>query len=251
MGAILYENILRDATVVTDESSGSAVASALNGRSSDSATFLTGAVRNLTFNYGSAKKINALGIGRNNLSTMGATVTVRGSSDNVSYTTLFSVTPTTDRVILELESDYTYQYYNIQISGQTGTAYFTDVALGERLELERDQKGGFISPLFADSDEITSNVTLGQNIVGLTVKPKLKKVRLQLPYYTASSFYSDWAAFVAVLKAYPVYLKWDSAGTREAFYCWLDRRVPQPAFSKNVVAYAYMDSSIDFQGFIE
>jgi len=251
MGAIQYENILRGATVLTDESIGSAASKIIDGRTSSSARFATGATRNLTFDCGASKTVKSVCFARNNAGSTSATITVRSSSDNISYSTVHTANPTDDKIYFHIDpSQASARYWNIQISGHNAECYITDLALGVPLTLERDQKGGFISPLYANNDEIIPNITRGQNLAGITVKPGIKKVKLRLPYYS-SSFYSNWSDLIDVLKTYPVYLKWDKAGTKEAFYCWPDKKLPQPAYSKNVANYAYLDAIMNLQGFAE
>lgn len=251
MGAILYENLIRTATASSIGTVSGNIDSLKDGRTSSSDKFAVGATRSFVIDNGSAKTINTLGIARHNLGSAGATVTVQGSSDNASYSTLFSVSPSNDKVIMEIKSsNYSYRYYRVQISGHSIEAFTTDISIGARLDLERDQKGGFVSPLYANNDEIIPNITRGQNLAGITVKPAPKKVRLKFPYYS-SGFYSAWETIISSMKAYPVYLKWDSAGTKEAFYGWPDRRLPQPAFSKNVQNYGYLDTSVNLEGITE
>jgi len=250
MGFILYENILRGATILTDETVGSSASKIVDGRTSSSAKFASGAQRNIYFDCGSAKSAGAVAWARSNAGSTSATINIRSSTDNVTYTTRFTENPTTDKVTVETGGTYSARYWNIQIDGHTSECFITDLALGVPLTLERDQKGGFISPLYANNDEITPNITRGQNLAGITVKPGIKRVKLRLPYYS-SSFYSNWSDLIDVLKTYPVYLKWDKAGTKEAFYCWPDKKLPQPAYSKNVANYAYLDAIMNLQGFTE
>jgi len=247
MGYILYDNVLRGSTVTSDDSTG--IASALDGRTSSSALWTdTGATRTTVIDCATAQSVDALGIGRNNLGTQNATVVIAGSSNNSSYTTLFTITPADDSVVMESISSVSYRYYRIQITAQDADVYITDIALGVRLDLERDQKGGYISPEFADGDQITPNTTRGQNLAGLTLKTGFKSVTINLPYYTRSGFFSYWADFIASAKQYPFYIVWDLAGNEQPFYCWFKKKIPQPQFSKNVPGYAYLNGSMILEG---
>jgi hypothetical protein len=249
MAAILYENIIRDFTVLTDESADS-INNSHDGRTSTSTSFATGATRSIVVDCTSARTVNCLAFGRNNAGSTSTTITVQGSTDNASYSTLFTKDPTDDRVKFYIQSNYSYRYYKIQISGHSNTVYFADLALGEYLSLERDQKAGFISPLYADSDRVVNNITRGQNLVGISIKEGLKRVKLSLPYYT-SSWFSDWEALITVLKAFPIYLHWKADNSDQAFYCWIRDKFPEPKYSKNVSGYAYLDVDLDLEGIIE
>ena len=248
MALILFENLFRTGSVNTIGTVSGNVDGLIDGRTSTSESFATGATREFRVDMTTATNVNCLGVGRNNLSTHGATVTVQGSTDDAIYSTLFSITPTADDVLIKLDSTtHSYRYYRIQISGHSSNVFACDIAIGEAKTLERDQKSGFIAPLYADGDEVIPNVTRGQNLVGLSIKQGLKRVRVGLPYYT-SAFFSDWQSFIAVLKTYPVYLVWKSDNTSEAFYCWPWRRLPQPKYSASISGYAYFDTILDLEG---
>jgi len=250
MGALMYENELRTATVLSDGSVGSGIANALDGRTSTSAEFATGATREVVFDMGAALFTNTLCVGRNNLASAGATIHVEGSSDNVTYTYLYGQAAlSSDKIIFKLGTDDTYRYWKIAISNQSKQVFITDVAIGKRDDLQRDQKYGFISPTYADGDKITPNVTRGQNIAGLTVKPGLKRVDLKLYYYTKAYYTSRWAAFSDYIKQYPFYCLWDTNFLEDAFYCWPVGAMPQPAYSSGIKD--YLDVTLKLEGITE
>lgn len=251
MAAILYDNIVRTASPSAIGTVSASIDSLRDGRTSSSEKFAVGATRSFVIDNGSAKTINTLGIARHNLGSAGATVTIQGSSDNASYSTLFSVSPSNDKVIMEIKSsNYSYRYYRVQVSSHSIEAFATDIALGVRLDLERDQRHGFIPPEFSDGDRVIPNVTRGQNLVGLTVKPGPKRLRLDLRYYT-SSFFSSWSTLTDSLKSFPFYLHWKKDNTSVPFYCWVRDRMPQPRYSKSVSNYSYLDARMDLEGFTE
>jgi glutamate synthase domain-containing protein 3 len=219
-----------------------------DGRTSTTESFESGIVREIIVDNGSATDINCIAAARHNLSTMGATLAVEGSSNGVSFSALFSVTPTDDNILLSLQSTQSYRYYKIKISGHTGTVTIADLAIGKYITLERDQKYGFIAPEFADGDQVLPNVTRGQNLVGLSIKEGFKKIRLQLPYYTSSFYDTNWANIIAALKSYPIYLNWKLANDAVPFYCWPSRALPQAKYSANISGYAYLDSTMDLEG---
>ena len=219
-----------------------------DGRTSTTESFESGIVREIIVDNGSATDINCIAAARHNLSTMGATLAVEGSSNGVSFSALFSVTPTDDNILLSLQSTQSYRYYKIKISGHTGTVTIADLAIGKYITLERDQKYGFIAPEFADGDQVLPNVTRGQNLVGLSIKEGFKKIRLQLPYYTSSFYDTNWANITAALKSYPIYLNWKLANDAVPFYCWPSRAIPQAKYSANISGYAYLDSTMDLEG---
>jgi len=219
-----------------------------DGRTSTTESFESGIVREIIVDNGSATDINCIAAARHNLSTMGATLAVEGSSNGTSFSALFSVTPTDDNILLSLQSTQSYRYYKIKISGHTGTVTIADLAIGKYITLERDQKYGFIAPEFADGDQIIPNITRGNNLAGLSVKEGFKRIKLQLPYYTSSFYDTNWSNITAALKSYPIYLNWKLANDAVPFYCWPSRALPQAKYSANISGYAYLDSTMDLEG---
>lgn len=245
MGGILYENIFRSATILSDGASTNfKTTKALDGRTATQAEYASGATREVVFDCGSADAGNTFCIARHNLGSVGATVTVQRSSDNATYTTAFSVTPTDNSVIYSKQTQINYRYYKIRISGHSAAAYIADMAFGLRADLERSQKHGFIKPEFSDNDKIIPNVTRGNNLVGLTVDSALKTATFDLFYYSSSFFSSHWSALVATMKLYPIYISWDD--TEKPFYCWPDSNMPEPEYSKNISG--YYDAKLKMQG---
>ena len=248
MALILYGNVIRNGTPSSIGTVSGSIANLIDGRTSTSESFASGATREFIIDYGSATNVNCLGVARSNLYSVGATVTIQGSTDNVSYSTLFSLTPTNGDVQVKLDSTtHSYRYYKIQISGHSNTVNITDIAIGEAKILERDQAFGFKPPVYADGDTVIPNITRGRNLVGLTIKQGPKRIKLSLPYYTVS-FFSDWAILTDSIKKFPFYLVWKGDNTSEAFYCWPYNKVPEPKYSKNISGYAYLDTTLDLEG---
>lgn len=248
MAIILVENLLRTATASSIGTVGGTIDALKDGRTSTTEAFATGATREFKLDNTTAKTVNCLGVARHNLASVGGTIAVEGSSDDATYTPLFSVTPTNNNIILSDQSDYSYRYYKIKISGHSANVTASDVAIGDSITLERDQKFGFIAPEFADGDQVLPNITRGQNLVGLSVKEGLKKIKLQLPYYTSAFYAANWATIIDGLKKYPIYLNWKSNNSAVPFYCWPSKNLPQAKYSANVSGYAYLDAVIDLEG---
>jgi len=245
MASICYNNILRSATVQSEDTlSGFGIANALDGRTSSQVGFSSGANREVDFDLGATTAMKTLAIARHNLGTVGGTVNVYGSNDGSIYIFILALTPTDDKVnVKEWTVTNNYRYYRITISGHTSAAYIGDIFIGPHLELQRDQKHGFVKPDFSDGDTVIPNITRGQNLVGLNIKEQPKRVRFQMPFYS-SSFFNDWESLVAQMKLYPVYIKWNDNET--PFYCWPTRSMPQPSYSRNING--YYDIKMDMSG---
>lgn len=251
MGYVLCENVLRSATVVSEDTiTNFPISSALDGRTATQSGFDDASNREVVFDLGEATSIDTLSIGRNNLSTK--TITIAGSSDNVSYTNItgfISVTTSSKVYSKKLSSPVSYRYYRLTVGSGVHDGYISDIALGEAVDLERSQKHGFIKPEFADGDRIVANITEGNNLAGLYVKQGFKRCKFSFFYYTASFFDTNWSTIIAEMKSYPIYIVWDTPETERPFYCWPSSRMPQPEYSKNITG--YYNASLDMEGITE
>lgn len=246
MASILHTNLLRDTTaytVLTDNSLANyPFENCYDGISSTQVGF-TGSNQEIILDFGSAISIDAIGIARHNLATTGTTFNLDASSDNITYSSITTITPTSDVVILKEFNTSSYRYWKFKVS-PTGTLYIGDIFIGERLDLERGQKGGFVKPLFADDDQVVPNVTRGGNILSITSYLMPKNVSFELYYYTAS-FFSEWPAICAEMKTHPIYILWKDG--EQPFYCWPKGSVASPSYADGIVG--RYNAKLDMQGF--
>lgn len=162
MGLILYENKLRGATASGVGTVSGNITNLIDGRTSTSEVFASGADREFTVDLGTTQQIDTLAISRNDLIVGGADLELSGSADDISYTPIDTYSPNDTRVNVVSFSPVSYRYYKVNITGHSADVFITDLAIGEAVILERDQKHGFIEPYYADNDKITSNVTRGK-----------------------------------------------------------------------------------------
>lgn len=243
MPFILFENHCVGATVtwegtITNFTAGQA----RDGRTNTQAGFSV-VGNGIDWDFGESKTWDTLGIARHNFADA-----MDGVSDNVSiygkvnsgdsWTLIKSdIVQASNDIYTTTFSPVTYRYAAVRFNF-TNNLYVADISIGERLDLERAQRFGFQKPEFADSDQVISNVTKGQNLVGLSIKQQPKKVRYELFYYTAN-FYTRWLAMTAAMKSRPIYIKHDD--NEKAFYCWPSRNMPAPKYSQNIQGYYDVD----------
>ena len=251
-GFILAENLLESATVYSEATlSGFPAANCVDGVTATK-TGVTGDGTNqeIIFDLGTAQSVDTVAIyGQNLESISSANITIAGS--NTAGSGYFNMHNSWN--ILSNEADYkeftgsySYRYIRITINATGGSFYFSNIAVGTRLDLERSQKHGFIKPEFIDNDTLTANLTRGQNLTGITVNSGPKRARFDLFYYS-ESFFSTWPDIVAIMKQRPIYFLWDD--NQKLFYCWPTKKMPQPAYAKNINN--YYNVKLDMSGFIE
>lgn len=248
MASILYKNKLRDTanyTVLTDDTIANyGIANAYDGRTNTQAGF-TGTDQEIVLDFAAAETIDAIGLARHNLGTDSGTLTLESSTDNVSYTVRATISPSDDKVTLTEFASVSARYWKIKVTAGS-TVYIADIFLSEKLALERSQRFGFLKPEYSDNDKVTPNVTRGNNIVGIDVQQKPKRVVFNLFYYSAAWF-SVWSELVSEVKLHPVYILW--ADSEQAFYCWPNGAIPKPVYSAQVTNRYTV--ALDMQGFIE
>lgn len=231
-GVIAFNNYLRDATVVSEATeAGFPFSNCVDGRTSTTAGFETGATRSVVLNFGTAMDISAVGFARSNLAANDATLTFEGSADNVSYTTITAITPTADVVRLDLlASTASYQYLRVSVSGHSGDVYISDIYAGDHLVLPSNVDSSFAPPEYCDNDEVLSNLTYTNELAGLIVLRKLKNAQFKFDSIESSWMAENWADMAAAIKRYPMYWVW-KYGAR-AFYCWPEKNIGAPKYAQ-------------------
>ena len=252
-GFMLWENALRGATIVSEQTLTSFGASNMtDGKTSSQAGFSGGQVSSVVFDLATATTIDTMCVGRHNgIDSTSMFVKLYGSDDNASYTYLDFFVSLNSRTKFNYylsSTSKTYRYYKVEVTtlGNNIDAYIADISIGERLDLERSQKHGFTPPEFSDGDHIIPNVTRGRNLAGLTVKQGLKRVKFDFFYYH-QSFFTRWLEFTESVKRYPCYILWNDVET--LFYCWPTKKIPEPSYAKKIQD--YFNVKLDMMGLIE
>jgi len=244
MAAFYYDNLLRSATVLSEDTATDfEVERGLDGRTSTQVGMETGANRDLVFDFGSAKSFSHVCVANHNLN--GATLTVAGSSDNATYTTVGTIAYDNDYVRVDAVTSSSYRYLRLRFSGHASTIYIADIFVGQPLSLLYGIPHGFTPPEQADQDEIQAHMTGGGSLVGISIKQKPKRIRLALNDYPASWFKSNWLAFTESMKIYPGYFLWKD-GERAMFFTF-DRLIGIPAFRGNI----RQSINLNMIGFVE
>jgi hypothetical protein len=254
MGRILYDNLLRNDSIVTDVSvTGFGPENAYDGRTTTFVKYNSGTNQGTTYDLGSVRTFNSLAIARHN---MGANsyIKVTGSNNGVDYTDIVtSHNVIYDHNILVDLGWHSYRYVQILFSDTTQEKTISDIFLGPGLALTRSQKHGFVQPGMSDGDTIIPNVTRGKELAGMTIKSGNDRIKFTMPYYNYS-WMSSFLELRDVMKQYPIYIIWDDtrtqqpfAGGEPAFYCWPAGKLPEPRFSKGIQD--HYDIVFDMMGF--
>ena len=247
MASICYDNELRGMTLTAEDTeTDNPAANAIDGRTSTQMACAAG-VRNIDYDNGSAITIDSFCMARHNLGSISASIKIFAGNVVDTWTFLKLFNPIDDEIFVqEFDTTVSYRYWRIQISGGSDTAYVGDWHIGTRLDLQRDQKGGFVRPEYQDNDEIITARSRGNNLVGITIRPKPKRFKFELFYYD-STFMASWVALRDTMKQYPIYLLWRDNET--AVYAWPQKNLPNPTYATGIKD--YWNVTLNLEGIIE
>ena len=239
-----YDNILRTATVLSEDTiTNFGFSNALDGGTSTQVGMAIGSNRDIVVDLGSTKAFDYFCVAGHNLN--GTTITIAGSSDNVSYSDIDSVVFSNNYVSVNNISSGNVRYVRFRFSGMAGSIYIADIFLGTALSLPYGLPHGFVPPEQGDQDIIETNMTGGGALVGISVTRKPKKTSINLQEYSSSWFETYWFDLIETMKVYPIYFLWKEG--KRALFCTLERTPAQPAFTSNIL----QSTKLDLQGFVE
>lgn len=88
----------------------------------------------ITDTGGAGAVVDYFGMVGHDLGTQTATIEFAHSSDNITYTTIFTVTPTTDRIIMRTFTAAANQFFRLRITGTDAIPSIGEVSWGKRVE---------------------------------------------------------------------------------------------------------------------
>ncbi len=245
---IAYDTYLAESGILASSGfeSGFEFTNALYGSTSRRCKVLLGNTGQIDFDLGSAKTIDCLCIARHNLGTIGASIGVYVSADDVTYTLQENITPTTDKNIFADLASFSSRYVRLTFSGHTGSdLLFSDILMSKALAFPRRLQDGFTPPEFASEDDFRGNVTAGNQLAGLTVTEKPLKIKVQYKKVPAAWVFANWINVIEGFKKRPVYYRWKESGA--VLFCWPYRKIGQPSYKKIY----YMDIKFQLEGYTE
>lgn len=247
--AVAYSNIFESGTVTaSSEATGYFKENAYDWRGDDILLFDSGTTHTLTVDYGSAVSVDVFCLAYHNLGTLGATVTIRYSTDNFAAddNVLVTLSPSDDRVIFKPMTSTLKRYWRIQIAlGAAGQPYIGQALLGEMLELSHGPVDGDESVYDSHMDEIINNTAQNGNFLGRSVI--YQGVEGAIPFRFMQSTYlrGDYRAFITHARNKPFFYSWrPTLYDEEAVICWTKGRVPTPKATNTL----YYETVIPIEG---
>lgn len=233
---ILPVGIYNGASVLSEATlSGFPASNMLTGKTNYQTGFEVGADRTVVFDMGEDVDFDgvplAIGIAKHNLFSVGASVVFAASADNSTYSTIATITPSSDGVqYVPVTISSEYRYIRATVTGHGGTAYIANFSFGQTVEFPGGQPSGFVDPTQGFKDDVRSNITRGNELAGLTIISRPKEFKVSANKVPFSEFDSFASALFTVVSSGPFYFKWanteeDGIDAAPAF-AWLKDKMP-------------------------
>ena len=167
MPFILFENHAQSDKVSAETTvTNFPAANASDGRT-NTQTAINGSGNGIDYDFGAANSWDTLAIARHNFAdcSNGTTDVIQldGKANALdAWTNVYNGTmPVSNDIFTATFTNVTYRYCRIRFGFTNGTPYMGDISIGQRVNLERAQKHGFIKPEYADNDQVIANITNG------------------------------------------------------------------------------------------
>lgn len=190
---VLYDSVFARGTLTaSSEAVGGDVANALDEQTSDYWTATTDS-SNMTVELPVAERVDCLAIAAHNMATEGATVAVQRSENGTSWTTVSTVTPTTDDVVLVLFKPVVALWWRIVVTG--GACNLGIVRLGSRLVFPSGINTGYTPINLARRIEVQGGITVGGQFSGQRIIRRGANTTVSVAPMDRSFVDNDMAAF--------------------------------------------------------
>ena len=175
----------------------------------------------------------------------GATVAIQSSSDNATWTTRGTITPTIDRINMALFLQASLRYWRLSITG--GIPNIAVVYIGKTLAMQRKIYQGHTPLNLSRTTELSNNMSDGGQYLGRSVIRKGAQTSCDWSHLTADWYRANFDPFVKAARTAPFFIAWrPEQYPNELGYVWTENDIaPQNSGPKN-----YMSVSVSFMGLI-
>ena len=170
---------------------------------------------------GSATSVDYWGVS-GNLGTDSASIAIAWSDDDISYTTIETLNPTTDDVIFSTFTSVSHRYTKITVTGTDPKLAF--ISVGATHSLEGTLGPPFTPPEHAGEKVINVNLTETGAPISSIIKHTKRSVVMAMKDVTVSWLDANWETIYSEIDSSLFFLMWDSVNrpTKVAI-CWLTK----------------------------
>ncbi len=232
-----HDNYLEDATVYASSSpvAGYPVANCLDGRTNTQTAFASGSDKFITFDLGSTKTINYIGLAKQ---TLGTAVAVLKISSGPTGTGPWTEEDRFENInnlgtLMFKVSEFSTRFLLVEFSNYSSTMYLGALAVGKYIEPPVGMPVGFTQPRWGDQDEIRVNKTRGNEFVGMSTIDKPKAATIILKDIETTWYDTYWSDFIENIKRRPFFFSWNPDDRQgENIYCWPVKKIAAPKYTK-------------------
>lgn len=251
---IAHTNLLESADTVTasNEASGFEGANAYDRRTSTwwkPGVLNSPASETLTANFSSSQTVDYFGVIGHNLGTEGCTIALQYSTASPqSWTTLFTITPTTDKFIFRYDSTgASAADWRVVITNATASALLSIAAFGQATALPEGIKAPFRPVNHNRKNKYLNETTDGGQFVGRSIIAEGREVTINQRDVDKSWIDSNYETLIDGIETSPFFFSWNYENyINDAAYVWVNGSISHP--SRDAL---YSQFSIPCRGLIE
>lgn len=233
---VAYQNLAATATLGgTSTLADGSAANAVTGTTADYwLPNVTGTSALFAPTFATATSVSLVAIAAHNLGTLGATVQVKYSTDNISWTDsgVGFLAPTDNSPIVVRMAAASARYWQIEITGLTAgdPVYAGVVFFGNDLVMPMRFYQGFAPVISPTEVELQSNVTVGGNLVGSSIVAKGSTISAPFRLIPPSFTRGDLLPFIPHFNAGKgFFFGWrPETYPQDVHYCWRDGDAIRP-----------------------
>lgn len=202
--------------------------------------------------------VDYFGMVGHDLNTQGATITFAHSSDDISYTTILSLAPSDNKIVLRTFNPIVNRFFRLRITGQSATPSIGQLSWGKRVEPPFGVKFQGFDP---QAEKPTARINRSQtgNILGSIFAFSERRARIDIPLITNSflrdetlgGFLDFWDDHASRFK--PFFVLWckDCSFEQDSFFGVIDpgSRIGRPL--RTPVTSGFRDLTIEVIGLKE
>ena len=160
--------------------------------------------------------------------TNSTTFKLQHSDDDISYTTISTITPDVDETKADTFEISGHRYWRVEMSGAIASLGY--VALGSGLTLPLSMPVGYTAIHDADDATVINAISENGSFIGRSIISTGKSGTIQINNMTTTFQRANWPKLKAYIQTKPFIFIWDDTKD-EAVLCWLKGNVPTPTYS--------------------
>lgn len=221
--AILYENLMENATsvVASDTGTGYDVTNLYDWNTFDFWAPPAVGTDTITISLPSAVPFDTIGIFAHNLGTIGASY--KAEYNAAGWTEAFSaVSPADDSVIIKTFGEQTDDDIRVVIdsTGAPSVPIIGVIAVGKRLDFPVGLPSGFMPPDMASDKESRTNLSAGATFLGRSMRNRAVPFAVPLRLLTKTWVDANWSALRDHIDAKPFFFSWDISDVNAGAFAW-------------------------------